>query len=471
VALAAAALTSCALGPSYRRPELPTTETFRGQQAAETASIADLPWWEVFQDEALGALIREALEHNHDLRAAAARVERARYLAAVTRGELFPTVGYGIGASTSNDPNAGSPALGNSSSGGRDTFLGAVNLAWEVDVWGRLRRSNEAARAQLMGTEAFRRGVVLSLIAGVAQSYFELRELDLELEIARNTVATFGETREIFERQYRGGVASQLDSLRAEAARAQAAATIPELERRIIAKESELAVLAGRLPGAVERGTALAEQSVPPEVPAGLPAELVARRPDLAEIEQVVVAQNALVGVSLAEFFPRIGLTAFAGGVSPELSDVVDSGTGIWRATGEGVGSIFSFGRNLYGYRAQQAAFDESVVRYEQATLVAFREVSDALTAREKLEGVRVEQEHAVIALREAMRIARVRYLGGLATYLEVLDAQQQLFPAENDLARTRRDQLLAVVALYRALGGGWSQQPEQPEVPQPIAP
>jgi multidrug efflux system outer membrane protein len=467
-ALAVLALAGCALGPGYERPELPATDTFRGRDVVETASLADLPWWEVFADPALQALVRDSLEQNRDLEAAAARVEQARYFAAVARGELFPSVGYEADATTGDDAFLGAPSPG---IGDEDAFLAVLNFAWEVDVWGRIRRSSEAARAQLFATEAFRRGVVLSLVAGVAQAYFELRELDLELEIARGTVATFQETFDLFDRQFRGGVTSRLDPLRAEAALAQAAATIPDLERRIVAKENELCVLAGRVPGPVERGPALVEQVLAPDVPAGLPADLLARRPDLAEAEQVLVAQNALVGAALADFFPRIGLTGFAGSVSPELSDLLASGTGLWSLAAVGAGPIFTFGRTLYRYRAQQAAADEAVAAYEQSLLVALQEVSDALVARQKLDGVRAEQERAVVALREALRIARVRYVGGLATYLEVLDAQQQLFPAENDLARTRRDQLLAVVALYRALGGGWSIQPPLPTVPSPLAP
>jgi len=225
------------------------------------------------------------------------------------------------------------------------------------------------------------------------------------------------------------------------------------------------------VPDAVARGASLVDQPLPPEVPAGVPSDLLARRPDLVGVEQNLVAENALVGVALAEFFPRIGLTAFGGSVSTELSDLMTSGTGLWAVAGAAAGSVLTFGRNLYTYRAQQAVVDEALARYEQALLVALKEVSDALVAREKLAGVRAEQERSVAALREALRFARTRYLGGLATYLEVLDAQQQLFPAENALARTRRDQLLAVVTLYRALGGGWSTPSPQPEVPLPFAP
>jgi multidrug efflux system outer membrane protein len=468
-ALAALAVWGCAIGPDYRRPELPTPAGFRGQTLEESASLADLDWWEVFRDEALGALIREALERNLDLRQAAQRVERARYVAAVSRSEFFPQLGYEAGAGT----GGGDSFLGTTSLEATqdDIFVAVANLAWELDVWGRIRRSSEASRADLLASEAVRRGVVLSLVAGVAQGYFELRELDLELEIARASVESFQETLDLFERQFQGGVTSRLDALRAEAALAQVAATVPDLERRIFAKENELSVLTGRLPGEVARGAALLEQPLPPEVPAGVPADLLARRPDLVQVEEGLVAENALVGVALAEFLPRIGLTAYAGAVSSELSDLVTSGAGLWSLAGVAAGRVLTFGRNLYTYRAQRAVVDEALARYEQAFLVALQEVSDALVARQKLEGVRAEQERAVAALREALRLARKRYLGGLSTYLEVLDAQQQLFPAENELARTRRDQLLAVVTLYRALGGGWSTQPPPPAIPSPLAP
>ncbi len=469
-ALAAAAwlgLTACAVGPDYRRPELPTGESFR-ERPEETSSIADVPWWEVFRDETLVALIRESLENNRDLVLATANVETARYLAAVQRGELFPQVGYEADAARGDQTLLGavSPELETD-----DAFLTALNLAWEIDVWGRIRRASEAARAEMLASEAFRRGVVLSLVSAVAQAYFELRELDLELEIALESVAAFQETRDLFERQYQGGVVSRLDPLRAEAALAQAAATVPDLERRIVAKENELSVLLGRPAGSIPRGAPLEVQTEPPEVPAGVPSLLLERRPDLVEAEQVLVASNAREGAALAEYFPRIGLTAVAGSVSDDLSDLLGAGNGLWSVGGSALGPIFTAGRTTYFWRATQAASDASTAAYEGAVLNALREVSDSLTAREKLAVVRAEQERAVAALRESVHISRTRYLGGLANYIEVLDAQQQLYPAEFALAQTERDQLLAVVEIYRTLGGGWQLHDAPPELPLPIAP
>jgi outer membrane protein, multidrug efflux system len=457
----------CAIGPNYERPELPTTPTFR-DHAEATASVADLSWWEVFKDEALVALVHESLANNRDLALAAANVETARYLAAVQRGELFPQVGYEFDAATGEDAFLGTPSTGR---GDEDDFLAAANLFWEIDVWGRIRRANEAARGVLFATEAVRRGVVLSLVSGVAQAWFELLELERELAIARDSVESFRATRDLFERQSRGGVVSRLDPLRAEAALAQAEARVPDLERQIVAKENELSVLVGRPAGAVPRTTTLAEQVVPPEVPAGVPSLLLERRPDLIEAEQRLISSNARIGQTLANYFPRIGLTAVAGSVSTDLSELLESSTGYWSLAGSAVGPLFSFGRTTYTYKAAKAATDASRAEYEGAVLNSLREVSDALTAREKLVTVRAAREREVTALREAVQISQDRYLGGLATYLEVLDAQQQLYPAEFQLAQTERDQLLAVVELYRALGGGWNADVEPPKVPQPIAP
>jgi multidrug efflux system outer membrane protein len=284
-------------------------------------------------------------------------------------------------------------------------------------------------------------------------------------------VKSFEETLRLFSRQFQGGVVSNLDPLRAEAALARAAASVPDLERRIAVKENELSVLLGRSPGDMPRGNALTEQAVPPEIPAGVPSLLLARRPDLLEAEQRLVAANARVGEALASFFPKIGLTSVYGSSSEDLDDLLESGTRILTRIMSVAGPLFTFGRTWYFWRASQAETEAAGHDYEQTVLVALREVSDALVAREKLVRVRVEQERAVRALDQSLVTARKRYVGGLATYLEVLDAQQELFPAENALAQTRRDELLAVVAVYRALGGGWSEAGAEPEVPSPLRP
>jgi multidrug efflux system outer membrane protein len=459
---------ACAIGPNYHRPDdLPVPGVFR-DAVAETESIADLPWFDIFDDPALVALVQEALANNRDLKTAAARVEQSRYLAAVQRGELFPAAGYEADFSRGKDSFLASPSDGR---GTQNDYLALLNFAWEIDVWGRIRRASESARAEMLATEAFRRGVVLSLVTGVAQAYFELRELDLRREIAIDNTKTFRETRDIFERQYTGGVTSRLDPLRGDAALAQVAAFVPAIEQQIVAKENQLSVLVGREPGPIERGSALVEQTLPPDVAPGIPSQLLERRPDLMQAEQNLRAANARIGVALANFFPRIGLTGFLGSSSGDLASLLASGTGYWALVGQGVGPIFTFGRNWYGWRATQQDTEAARFVYQQTVLVALQETSDALTAREKVAQVRIEQQRAVDALREALRIARIRYVGGLATYLEVLDAQQQLFPAELDLAATLRDEWIAVIAIYRAIGGGWNQYPPYPSVPLPLRP
>jgi outer membrane protein, multidrug efflux system len=455
----------CALGPDYERPGLPSG-TFR-DRPDESTSLADLPWFEVFRDAVLQGLIEQALESNGDLLAASARVEQARGLAAVERGGLFPQIGAKADTARGDDTEF------DTRSSGRDTErnLAVVASTWEIDVWGRLRRASEAARAELRASEALRRGVVLSLVSSIAQAYFELRELDLELEIAHRAVRSFEETLQIFDRQFQRGVASKLDPLRAEAALAQAAALIPDVERRIAAKENQLSVLTGQAPGELPRGSALTEQAMPPQIPAGVPSLLLARRPDLLQSEQTAIAANARVGAALAGFFPRFSLTSALGSTSDDLDSVLSNGSSILVNIAGVAGPVFTFGRTWYTWRASQAATEAARHEYAQLLLVAMREVSDALVAREKLAGVRVEQERAVRALDESLQMARRRYTGGLATYLEVLDAQQQLLPAQNALAQTRRDELLAVVSVYRALGGGWSETPLDPEVPRALRP
>jgi multidrug efflux system outer membrane protein len=464
VALAALTIAGCAIGPDYQRPEVVEPPVYREQTTpAEAASLADLPWWEVFQDEALRGLVGEALANNYDLRRAAMRVEEARARAGIARSEFFPQISGEFDATRGNNAVLGVPSPG----APRDnSFLLAAGMAWEIDIWGRIRRTNEAARAELFATEAFRRGVVLSLTSDVAISYFELLGLDLELAIAHDNVAAFTKMRDLFERKYTGGVDSKLGMLRAEASLASSAATIPELERRIVEVENRISVLLGRDPGPIPRGVPLLEQSTPPQVPAGVPAQLLERRPDVIEAEQVVVAANALVGVSISEFLPRIGLTGLLGGVSTDLDDILQQRNSLWSIAGVATTPIFRGGAIYYGWQEAKARWEQSTAAYEATVLDALRDVSDALVAREKLAAVRDQQALAVDALNEAVRISTIRYTDGKANYFEVLNAQQDLFPAETELARTERDQLVALVQVYRALGGGWSQYTAPPAPP-----
>jgi multidrug efflux system outer membrane protein len=443
----------CAVGPDYKRPEVVTPPDYRSQlEPAEAASFADQPWWDVFNDEVLRSLIDEALAANYDLRTATYRVEQFRQLVGVTRSELFPQATY-EGAAQRGKVFTG---LGGSNQT-LNTFLGSLNLAWEIDVWGRVRRATESTIADLYATDDIRRGVVLSLVASVAEGYFQLQELDLELQIARETTQSFDETVALFTRRYTGGVDSKLSVERAKAARGQAAAAIPATEQRIVIQENALCVLLGRPPGPVDRKPALSFSAVPPTTPPGLPSELLQRRPDVLQAEQNIAAANARVGVAVANFFPRIGLTTLYGGQSSELENIVKTPGVIWAVAGSVLGPIFQGGRLTASYRSQVADWEATEEAYQQTILSALGEVSNALIAQQKLEEVRLEQIKVVEALQESVRLALLRYNGGLSTYFEVLEAQQQLFPAQNALAQTDRDRLLAVVDLYAALGGGWA--------------
>jgi outer membrane protein, multidrug efflux system len=448
-------LAACAVGPNYTRPAVQPPAAYRGETTPlEGKSLADLPWWELFQDPALKGLIEEALAANFDARIAAARVEQARYAVGVTRADLMPQVGYSGEAARGKFFVA--PDLPNKTG---NVFLGAFQMAWEIDVWGRIRRATEASLADLFATEDVRRGVVLTLITDVAQAYFELRELDLELDIAKYTRDSFQQTLDLFRRQLVGGVGNKLATSRAEAALADAAATIPDLERQIVAKENQLSVLLGRAPGDIARGIALADQPRPPDVPAGLPSALLERRPDILAAEQNVVATNALVGVAVGDFLPRFGLTTLYGGESGDIDKVVKSAGNIWSVAASVPGPLFQGGRLYFGYKGSVVAWQEAKLAYEQAVLNALREVSDALVARQKFAAAEVERKRDVASLQESVRLATVRFTGGLASYFEVLDAQQLLFPAENLLARNELAQLVSVVQLYKALGGGWHQE------------
>lgn len=454
VALTALSLCACAIGPNYQRPEAASPPEYRGWVGApEAASLADLPWWEVFEDPVLVDLAVLALEHNLDLVQATERVEQSRALLGAARSEFYPQIGYKADAGRARLPLTGEPGQDHTSF---DTFFGAISLAWEIDVWGRIRRASEAARAELFAADSFRRGVLLSLVSEVATTYFELIELDRELEIARQSTEAFQETLDLFERRYAGGVGSKLQTTRAEAALADAASAIPELERRIAVTENRLSVLVARPPGEVSRGKPLPEQEAPPQTPPGLPAQLLERRPDIVQAEQEIAAANARVGVAMGNFLPRIGLTAIYGGSSSELKELVTGSATLWNVLGEMAGPLFQGGLRLSEYRARKSAWEESKARYEQTVLTALAEVSDALVAQEKLAEERAQRERQVQALSESVDLALLRYQQGLAEYYEVLDAQERLFPAERLLARTRRDQLTAVVQLYRALGGGW---------------
>jgi len=458
IPLMAALVGGCAIGPDYERPKVTPPSVFRGKVTPrEAASLADLPWWEAFGDPTLLALIKEAIANNYDLRIATARVQQARAQAGIAFAAFFPAIGYQASASNSKGFEAflgiSNPNVPNNA---RDLYLGALQATWEIDVWGQLRRSNEAAQAQLLATEAGRRSVMLSLVSDVAQAYFELIELDARLDIARKTTEAYAAIYKIFKDRLEFGVVSQLQTSRAEGSLAGSEAAISQLLAQIAAKENQISTLLGRDPAPVPRGTALFAQTVVPTVPAGLPADLLERRPDLRKLEEQVVAANAQIGVAKADFLPKLSLTGMLGKASPELSAITAGTSTIYSVAAGLAGPLFQGGRILSNYRLSIAVWDETVLQYQQGLLKALQEVSSNLVALDQLAVAEVDLTRAVAALQRAVEIALDRYLYGLSSYLEVLDSEERLFPAQNAQAEVRLNRLLAYVQLYKALGGGW---------------
>jgi len=457
-------LAGCAIGPNYQRPAAAVPPQFDDASGpGSTNSMADLPWWKIFNDDALTNLIQIALTNNYDIAIAASRVEQARALAEQAHSQFFPQAGYDLNAYRGRNASGG---FGNPNGGGANTrsFEAALNASWEIDLWGRVRRLNEAARAQFFASEEARRGVRLSLIAEVAQDYFQLLELDKELDIARQTTNSYGQSLTLFNQRREGGVASKLETDRAEGALADVAAIVPDLEQRIRLQENAIKVLLGQTSLAIPRGATLGEQTVPPSVPAGLPAALLGRRPDILQAEQQLRSANAQVGVTMGSFLPKIGLTALFGGVSQELSALTGPQSRLWSAGVDASGPIFNAGLLAGQYRQARAFWEETRLQYEQTVLQAFHEVSGQLYTRQKYDDARLEQARSVTAYQDAVLVATERYRAGHAEYFEILDAEQQLFPDENALARTQLNQLLIIVHLYKSLGGGWNQ-------PDPTAP
>jgi multidrug efflux system outer membrane protein len=442
------------VGPDYKRPEVKPVEDFRSQIGrSEATSLADLGWWQVFNDKALQGLIVTALEHNYDLELAADRVEQSRALVGVAASQLYPQIGYQGFAGREKAFTPLEQAGGNITF---NAFGGLLNLVWELDVWGRIRRSTEAARANLFAQEYVRRGVMLTLVSDVAASYFSLLEFDRELAIAQESSRTYKQTLDLFTQRYQFGRDSKLPVARAQAAYDSSLASIASLKRAIVQQENAISILLGAYPEGIPRGAQLTEQAAP-RTPLGLTTNVMQRRPDILQAEQNVVGSNAQVGVAIAGFFPRIGLSALYGAQSPNMNHLLDNSFSIWNIAGGLAGPIFQGGQILETYYAQQALWEGTIVQYKQTVIVAFREVSDVLIAQTTLVDQRGALEAQVASLREAVELSLLRYNAGRASYFEVLEAEQLLFPTEDALAQTQRDQLLVVVSLYKALGGGWN--------------
>jgi len=449
--------TGCTLGPDYQRPAVLTPDIYRGAQGTPAAdSLADTPWFEVFKDPVLQELIRDAVKNNYDLRTAAARVEEARAQIGVTRSFLYPSFNFSGGGSAQQVSRSSEPPQSVGANRTWQNWSAGFGMVWEMDVFGRIRREAEAAGAVYFASEMDRRGVYITLVADVAQFYFELRELDLELEVARRTLKLNDGTVKFYQSRYETGVSNRLEVEQAVANRARTAAVIPDLERRIAQQENLINFLLARNPGAIPRGAVLTDQYYPPVIPTGLPSALLERRPDVQSAEQLLVAANANIGAAKALFFPNFSMSAALGGNSHDLSNIVDKRAQIWSVAGGFLQPIFQGWRLFWNYEGTKARFDQALAQYEKAAQNGFREVADALVSIDKIKDVRAEKEAEVAALQNSSRLSRLRYDAGFSNYLEVLIADQDLFNAEIELARARGLQLIAVVQVYRALGGGW---------------
>lgn len=452
--------TGCRAAPPHRRPSIAAPPAFRGgghQQAAESASLADLKWFEVFKDEQLQELVRKAHARNYDLREAVARVEEARAAFGISRADLYPSVGAGMEATTLRMSRGGNFPLPQGFAQNRTFGTVALNLlSYEVDVWGRLRSANDAARAEVLAAEENRKTVMMTLVSDVAGAYFNLLELDAELEIARRTLATRENSLRLIKLREQRGLATRLDVRQGEQLVYTASETVPRIRQSIEQTENRISLLTGESPSHIRRGTALSAQEQPPSVPAGLPSELLERRPDIRAAEQTLAAADARIGGARAAYFPRISLTGLLGSQSNALSSLFSGATGMWQFAPQVSQPAFTGGRLRSNAKLAAAQRQIALIRYEKAVQTAFREVSDALVAYQRTREARAEQETLVATLQDRARLAYLRYTGGVDPLLNALDADRDLFEAELNLTRARRDELVAMVQLYRALGGGW---------------
>ena len=461
-------LAACSVGPNYKRPAVAVPAAYRGV-ASDSAtkapvaapsttpashaasSLGDEKWWEVFQDKELQGLIKTALQNNYDVRIAAARVLQAQAQLGITRADQFPSLGVGGNITSVRNPQIG-PIPGYEVTQGQLT----ASAAWNLDFWGRYRRATEAARATLLANEWAQKNVMATLVASVASDYFQLRQLDLELEISKRTLDSRRDSLELTKTLEEHGINSLLDVRQSEQLVYTAAAEVPDLERQIAQEENAISILLGNNPGDIPRGLKLTEQPHAPEVPVGLPSALLERRPDIREAEQNLVAANAQIGVARAAYFPQISLTGTAGYESAALTSLFTGPAGVWTLAGSLTQPIFEGGRLKSGVRLAEAQHEELLLTYQQSIQGAFRDVSNALVAYRKNREFRIQQEHLVESAQDAARLSQTRFKAGTTDYLEVLTNEANSFSAELALAQAEGNELNALVQLYQALGGGW---------------
>ena len=457
-----AILCGCTVGPNYQRPKLATPSEFRAPAplpAQDAFSIADLKWFELFRDEQLQALIRRALMQNYDLRDAVTRVEAARASLGITRSDQFPQFGASGGVEINRFSREGATPLPAVLLPSQNRNFGSASLnllSFEIDLWGKLRRATEAARANLLSAEETRQAVITTLVSDVATSYLSLRELDYELEISNETLQTRRQSLDLTKSRQKGGVGTLLDLRQAEQLVDTAAETIPVIEQEIEQTENQIHLLLGEPPGRVPRGASLTAQEIPPDVPAGLTSALLERRPDIRAAEQDLIAANAEIGVARAQYFPQLTLSGFLGGQSTQLTSLITGPTSAWNLAPQLAQPIFTAGRLKSNVKLAEAQREHALVQYEKTIQTAFFEVSNSLIAHQRVRESRVRQEELVYALEDRLRLAYLRYRGGVDTQLDALDADRDLFTAQLSLSQIRLSEVLTVVQIYKALGGGW---------------
>ena len=496
-ALAAALVAACTLGPDYRRPDVPLPTAFREPPAPASATpapasapatpatttpllmtpppspvsaasamdVVNTPWWEAFGDPQLTALINEAIDANLDLQLAAFRIEQFDARLQISRAAQYPQVGYAGTANRQRYSEERPAPVQIVAQPNQNAFVIGLNVGWELDLWGRVRRANEAALADLLATEEARRAVMLTVVTDVATSYFELISLDRRLALARETLRNREDAAALLETRYVGGSSTKLAVAEARAAAAEVAAMIPNLERQIATLENGISTLVGRNAGPIDRRAA--DALAMPAVPQGVPSDVLARRPDVVAAEQTLVAANALIGVAKAEYFPTISLTGALGLGSNDLSRLLMHSATTYFIGADMLGTIFSAGRIEGDVRQTEAVQKQMVVKYRQAILTALREVDDALVFRAKAGEELVAVDRQVDALEEVVRLAKMRFEGGQSIYLEVLDAERQLYDAQAQEVQRRRDTFVSLISLYKAMGGGWMKEQEKLRAPE----
>jgi NodT family efflux transporter outer membrane factor (OMF) lipoprotein len=459
----ALSLSGCMVGPNYRRPQVATPDKFRGapvenpsESASTPQSIAEIKWFDLFQDDTLKQLVSRALGKNFDLRIAAERVLEARAQYGIARANLFPTVDGQAQFTANRSSSIGSfPFIRAGTDLSASYTQATANLNWELDLWGRLRRLNQAARAQYLASEEARNGVIISLVGDVTNTYFAMREQDLELEISRQTGAIATDNLRLINLRHDRGVANALEVHQAEQFLYTATGQVAAAERQIGQSENALSLLLGNAPGDIPRGKSLDKISAPPELPPGLPSSLLERRPDIRQAEESLIAANAQIGAARALLVPQVSLTGLFGGQSRALSELF-TGPARLSTLGPSVTiPIFRAGLRS-GIQLTEAQQREALAAYEKSIYGALREVSDALVVHDRTQEQRIEEEKLVATLTESVRLSTLRYQGGLDSYLQVLDAERNLFGGQLTLAQLRLQELQSVVQLYRVLGGGW---------------